>query len=173
MDTTTPFHRQLAGGLSGLHDLAAEHPLTVLAPEALLLALSTYGDALRLGMPIVGPFLPAVRALPVETLRAALGALSAEVETWGWMVALEPEAPEFAWALRCRDHAESAMLAIRTVLGRRGEVTALAGALDSFEDRMAGLDFTQGGTVSPAEMVRLLGERAVLVTGASWVSVSP
>jgi hypothetical protein len=167
---TTPFHRQLAGALAGLNDLAAAHSLSALAPEALLVALAAYGDALRLDMPTPGAFLPTVRALPVETLQAALGALGAEIDTWGWMVALDPGEPEYAWALRCRDHAESVVVAVRRVLGRRDEVGALADALDAVEDRMAGLDFTQGGTVPAAEMVRLLGERAALVAGASWVS---
>ncbi|WP_433935299.1 hypothetical protein AB3662_11370 [Sorangium cellulosum] len=168
---SSPFHRQLLAALDGLRGLA----LADLEPAALLVALTVVGDALRLGVEVPGPVMRAAEALPNDAFRAAFLALYEETATWALPV--EPDTtgdlPDFAWAVRRRDEAESVIVAARRVLVPRGMLLEELEEVRAFDAFLMLSDFTCGRRLGRTDAERAMGERVLLARPGSWVEALP
>ncbi|WP_437986627.1 hypothetical protein [Sorangium sp. So ce117] len=146
-----------------------------LEPAALLVALTVVGDAIRLGVEVPSPVMRAAEALPNDAFCAAFLALYEETATWALPV--EPDTtgdlPDFAWAVRRRDEAESVIVATRRVLVPRGTLLDELEEVRAFDAFLRLSDFTCGGRLGRKDAERALGERVILATPGSWVEALP
>lgn len=141
--------------------------------EALLIALITIGDALRLEAILPGGLVKRFQAeVPVAQFEAVLESLTASIDAWSIprTIDQDDDSPSLVWALRSRDEVESVRVAVRRILCPLGILIDRSLAAKRLTEALAVHDLTCGGKLSRSEAERMLGDRSELLDQeGSWL----
>lgn len=160
-------HELTAGGLEGL----ADQPFGTMDTQALIVAMTALGDAVRLGMPVPSALLQRVtRELTQAQIEGVFTSLKEEVVGWALPRKLgDDDDPMLEWAIGRRDEIESVLIGARRIFMPRGVFIDASAQAQSLAVAITQRDLTCGGSLFRSDAERLLGQRLELVAERSWL----
>jgi hypothetical protein len=142
-------------------------PPASVEPPLLAAVLERVGDVLRLPAPVPAAVRGWCRALNREQLGRALDVIADECARWPRVTATERDG-EAAFAIRRRDEAESASVALTWICLEHGWSPAEIPGLDRCLEGLANYDHELAHTIDRDTAEALLADRALLLEPSGW-----